>query len=115
MNTFYYIRVHIRVVFLDGILLLAFLAIFTKSYETMNDEKKGFCLARHARIQMHGGVRYFRSRHSIAISILERRMNHKPDTPSTGNVVTKVSWGLVPEVSRAICLVRYTYTRLCES
>lgn len=32
-----------------------------------------------------------------------------------GDVVAKVSRGPVPEVSRAICLVRYTYTRLRES
>jgi len=39
---------------------------------------------------MHGGVCYFRSCYSIAISILEGRMNHKPDTPSTEDVVAKV-------------------------
>jgi len=61
-----------------------------------------------------GGVGRFRSRHSIAISILEGRMDHEPDT--RGDDVAKVSRGPLPEVSRAICLARYTYTlRLRES
>lgn len=80
----------------------------------MSNKKGVLRGARGEHTQTHGGVCRFRSRHSIAISI-ERRMDHKPDTRSRIDDVAKVSQGPVPEVSRAICLVRYTYTRLWES